>query len=100
MTSRINHHSDRTIYRILKRQAKEVTAHGFPSSIYDDCSHVSGGNRASGMDRVCTRMGGRTWVRRSCVPTKVARRLWTRGHRPQNRKGKKYADRGLTTAAT
>jgi hypothetical protein len=63
-------------------------------------AHVGGGNRASGMDRVCTRMGGRTWVRRSCVSTKAARRLWTRGHRPQNRKGKKYADRGLTTAAT
>ena len=31
MTSRTNHHSDWTIYRILKRQAKEVTAHGFPS---------------------------------------------------------------------
>lgn len=88
MTSRTPHHADRTIERMRKRQAKEVTAHGFSSSIYHECSHVSGGNRASGMDRVGTRMGGRTGVRRSCVPTKAARRLWTRRHHPQNRRGK------------
>ena len=51
-------------------------------------AHGSGGNRASSIDRVWTRMGGRTGVRRSCVSTNAARRLWTRGHRPQNRKGK------------
>jgi hypothetical protein len=69
--------SRRTSYRMLKRQAKEVHSHACPASVSGGLSHLCSGHIATGIDRSCTRTGGRALETRG-LGAKEARLLWAR----------------------